>query len=102
MNYIGNRGGVPLIDATLVTAGTDSTNAVYSIPNHTFRFIGNAGIVIMNFSAATTTATGITLQTNNSQTQTLTNGAGAALTTVTAGLHLVVFNKHTNTLSLIA
>lgn len=101
MNYIGNRGGVPLIDATLATAGTESTAAVYSIPNHTFRFIGNAGIVVVNFDTATTSATGITFQTNNGQTQTLTSSAGTAVTTVTIGLHLAVFNKHTNTLSLI-
>ncbi len=101
MNYIGNRNGIPLIDATLTTAGTDSTVAVYTIPNHTFRFIGNAGLVVVNLDSATTSATSISFQTNNGQTQTLTSSTGMTLTSVTIGLHIVLFNKHTNTLSLI-
>ena len=101
MNYIGNRNGIPLIDASLTTAGTESTAAVYIIPNHTFRFVGNAGLVVVNLDSATSTANSINFQTNNGQVQTLTGSTGAALTTITTGLHIVLFNKHTNKLSLI-
>lgn len=98
--YIGNRGGIPLVAATQTTAGSSTTNAVFSMPNHTFRAVGNAGIVIVNFNAATTTATGITLQVNNT-TLPLLNSEGDSLTTLTAGLHILVFDKLNNKLQLI-
>ncbi len=98
--YIGNRGGIPLVAATQTTAGSSTTNAVFSMPNHTFRAVGNAGIVIVNFNAATTTATGITLQVNNT-TLPLLNSEGDSLTSLTAGLHILVFDKLNNKLQLI-
>ena len=54
--FIGNRGGIPLVAATQTTAGSATANAVFSMPNHTFRAMGVAGIMVINFSAATTTA----------------------------------------------
>lgn len=98
--YIGNRGGIPLVAATQTTAGSSTTNAVFSMPNHTFRAVGNAGIVIVNFNAATTTATGFTLQVNNS-TLPLLNSEGDALTSLTTGLHILIFDKLNNKLQLI-
>jgi hypothetical protein len=56
--FIGNRGGIPLVAATQTTAGSATANAVFSMPNHTFRAMGVTGIMVINFSAATTTATG--------------------------------------------
>ena len=53
--YIGNRGGIPLVAATQTTAGSATANAVFSMPNHTFRAMGVAGIMVINFNAATTT-----------------------------------------------
>jgi hypothetical protein len=98
--YIGNRGGIPLVAATQTTAGSASADAVFSLPNHTFRTIGNAGIIVINFSAATTIATGFKLEVNN-VTLPLLDATGAALTALTAGLHIVVFDKLNNKLQLI-
>lgn len=98
--YIGNRGGIPLIAATQTTAGSSSANAVFSMPNHTFRAVGNAGIIVVNFNAATTTATGVNLEVNNVILP-LLNAEGNTLITLTAGLHIIVFDKQNNKLQLV-
>lgn len=48
--FIGNRGGIPLVAATQTTAGSATANAVFSMPNHTFRAMGVAGIMVINFN----------------------------------------------------
>ena len=98
--FIGNRGGIPLVAATQTTAGSATANAVFSMPNHTFRVMGVAGIMVINFNAATTTATGFEMIVNN-VTLSLLASNGEALTTLTAGLHIVVFDKQNNKLQLI-
>ena len=96
-NIIGNRGGVIYTTATLSTAGSSSANAVYTLPNHTFRFLGPAGLIVVTVSAASGTVTGITISVNN-QTLTLTDNTGAEITSLTAGEHLWSFNKTDNTI----
>ena len=49
--FIGNRGGIPLVAATQTTAGSATANAVFSMPNHTFRVMGVAGIMVINLSS---------------------------------------------------
>lgn len=98
--YIGNRGGIPLVAATQTTAGSASANAVFSMPNHTFRIMGVAGIMVVNFNAATTTATGFEITVNNINLPLLASN-GEALTSLTAGLHIIVFDKQNNKLQLI-
>ena len=98
--YIGNRGGIPLVAATQTTAGSATANAVFSMPNHTFRAMGIASIIVINFNAATTTATGFEMMVNN-VTLPLLNSSGAALTSLTEGLHIVVFDKQNNKLQLV-
>lgn len=98
--FIGNRGGIPLVAATQTTAGSATANAVFSMPNHTFRAIGTAGIMVINFNAATTTATGFEIMVNNS-TLPLLASDGDPLTALTAGLHIIVFDKQNNKLQLI-
>jgi len=98
--YIGNRGGIPLVAATQTTAGSSTANAVFSMPNHTFRAMGVAGIMVINFSAATTTATGFEMSVNN-VTLPLLASNGEALTSLTEGLHIVVFDKQNNKLQLV-
>ena len=44
--FIGNRGGIPLVAATQTTAGSATANAVFSMPNHTFRAMGVAGTIV--------------------------------------------------------
>lgn len=98
---IGNRGGVPFITASLVNAGSATTNAVYSLPNHTFRFLGCAGLMVVTIPTATdATVTGVSISVNNQLTP-LTTNTGAALTTLAAGTYLIGFNKSTNSLRLL-
>ena len=57
---IGNRGGVPYVIAKQASAGSTTTNAVYTLPNHVFRFLGPAGLMVISIdtaSAATVTGT---------------------------------------------
>lgn len=96
-NIIGNRGGVVYTTATLATAGSSSTNATYTLPNHTFRFLGQAGLMVVNVSTASGTVTGITISVND-QTLTLTDNTSAAITSLTVGEHLWTFNKSANTI----
>ena len=98
--FIGNRGGIPLVTATQTTAGSATANAVFSMPNHTFRVMGVAGIMVINFNAATTTATGFEIMVNNVSLPLLANN-GEALTALTEGLHIIVFDKQNNKLQLI-
>lgn len=98
--YIGNRGGIPYVAATQLSEGSASANAVYVLPNHVFRFLGQAGLVVVYIpTASATTVSGVDLQVN-SQVMPLTSNAGAALTTISAGMHLLSFNKQNNTLNL--
>ena len=99
--FIGNRGGIPLVAATQTTAGSATANAVFSMPNHTFRAMGVAGIMVINFSAATTTATGFEIMVNNNTLPLLASSDGDPLTALTAGLHIIVFDKQNNKLQLI-
>lgn len=98
--YIGNRGGIPLVAATQTTAGSATADAVFSMPNHTFRALGSAGIMVINFDTATATATGFELMVNNARLPLLASN-GSALTALTEGLHIVVFDKQNNKLQLI-
>lgn len=75
-------------------------HAGFTIPNHTFRAMGVAGIMVINFNAATTTATGFDIMVNNN-TLPLLASDGDPLTALTAGLHIIVFDKQNNKLQLI-
>lgn len=93
-------GGIPLVAATQTTAGSATANAVFSMPNHTFRVMGVAGIMVINFNAATTTATGFEIMVNNVSLPLLASN-GESLTALTEGLHIIVFDKQNNKLQLI-
>ena len=97
---IGNRGGIPTIQASQSNAGSSTTNAVYTFPDHTFRISGPAGLIIATFDLAATTVLGVNV-TVNSQSKALTNSEGEPLTEITAGDHLITFNRVANTLKLI-
>lgn len=98
--YIGNRGGIPLINATQTDAGSSTTNAAFSLPNHTFRNVGLRGLIVVDFNAAITTATGIVATVNNDNLA-ITSSQDDPLTTLTAGLHILLFDKPSNKLQLI-
>ena len=97
---IGNRGGIPTVKALQQSAGSATTNASYILPDHTFRFLGPAGLIIATFDAAVTAALGVNISVNNAS-MALTDAEGDPLTVVTEGDHLITFNKVSNTLKFI-
>ena len=98
--YIGNRGGIPIVDATQSNAGSTTTDAIYTLPSHVFGR-GCKGIIVVNFLGATAaTVTGISISVSGS-TRPLLSSAGDALTTLTTGYHIIVFDKPNNKLNLI-
>lgn len=95
---IGNRGGVPFVTATQTDAGSSTTPAIYTLPNHTFRNLGVAGLMIITIpTASADTVTGVNIVVNN-QTLALTNATNTAITTLPVGDILVAFNKVNNTI----
>ena len=98
---VGNRGGIPIVDATQSNAGSATTNAVYSLPSHVFASRSNRNAVLVNFLSATAaTVTGVTISVNGS-TRPLTNGDGTPVPTLTAGWHWIVVDKANNTINLV-
>ena len=98
--YVGNRGGVPIVEASQSNAGSATTDAIYVLPPHVFGR-GCKGIMVVNFLGATAaTVTGVTISVNGS-TRPLVSATGAALTTLATGYHILVFDKPNNQLSLI-
>lgn len=98
---VGNRGGIPIVDAIQSDAGSATTNAVYSLPNHVFASRCNRLAVLVNFLSATAAAvTGITISVNGS-TRPLTNGDGTPVTTLASGWHWIVVDKANNSLNIV-
>ena len=98
--YVGNRGGIPIVDAIQSSAGSATTDAIYTLPSHVFGK-GCKGIIVVNFLGATDAAvTGVNISVGGS-TRPLLSSAGNALTTLTTGYHIIVFDKPNNKLNLI-
>ena len=98
--YVGNRGGVPVVEAAQSSAGSATTNAIYTLPCHVFGR-GCKGIIVVNFLGATAaTVTGVDISVGGS-TRPLLSSAGDAITTLTTGYHIIVFDKPNNKLNLI-
>lgn len=97
--YIGNRGGVPIVTTTPVVSATDVR---YVLPNHTFRFLGAKGMIIISggIPTGTTTTLPVLIEVNG-ETKPLTNIDGNAVTVATVGtikLIEVLFDKQSGTL----
>ena len=98
--YVGNRGGVPVVEAAQSSAGSATTNAIYTLPCHVFGR-GCKGIIVVNFLGATAAAvTGVDISVGGS-TRPLLSSAGDVITTLTTGYHIIVFDKPNNKLNLI-
>lgn len=98
--YIGNRGGIPIVEASQSNAGSATTNAIYVLPPHVFGR-GCKGIMVVNFLGATAAAvTGVTLSVNGS-TREILSATGEPLTTLATGYHIIVFDKPNNKLNII-
>lgn len=98
--YVGNRGGIPIVEATQSNAGSTTTNAIYTLPCHIFGK-GCKGVIVVNFlGASADTVTGVTISVSGS-TRELLSSAGESLTTLATGYHIIVFDKPNNKLNLI-
>lgn len=98
--YVGNRGGIPIVDATQSNAGSATTNAIYTLPSHVFGR-GCKGIIVVNFLGATDAAvTGVDISVSGS-TRPLLSSSGSAITNLTTGYHIIVFDKPNNKLNLV-
>lgn len=98
--YVGNRGGIPIVEATQSSAGSATTDAIYTLPCHVFGK-GCKGMIIVNFLGATAAAvTGVNISVGGS-TRPLLSSAGDAITTLTTGFHIIVFDKPNNRLNLV-
>ena len=94
---VGNRGGIVYTNATQTDAGSSTTNAIYTLPNHVFRFLGSVGLIVVNMSSTATSVTGITISVNN-QSLPATDNKGNAITTLNSGDYILFFNKQSNTI----
>lgn len=77
---IGNRAGIPVITTT---PNIDTSNVSITLPNHIFRFLGQKGIIIINFKSTIPSGTTTTLPlviSVNGQSLPLTNTAGVSIT----------------------
>lgn len=64
--YVGNRGGIPIVEAAQSSAGSATTNAIYTLPCHVFGK-GCKGIIVVNFLGATAaTVTGVEISVSGS------------------------------------
>ena len=98
--YVGNRGGMPIVEANQSNAGSATTNAIYILPAHVFGR-GCKGIIVVNFLGATAaTVTGVTISVNGS-TRELFSSTDEPLTTLPTGYHIIVFDKPNNKLNLV-
>ena len=98
---VGNRGGIAYAHAIRVSAGDTTTNAIYSLPDHTFRYLGTVGLMVVTVNDASEDIPGVTIQVNG-QSITATQANGTAIPDVTVGDHLLFFNKTTNSIKFFA
>lgn len=98
---IGNRGGIVYTIATQTDAGSSTTNAIYTLPDHTFRFLGQAGLMLVSVNTKAEDVKGVTIQVNG-QTLNATDNYGNEITEVPIGEHLLSFNKANNTIKFFA
>lgn len=103
--YIGNRGGIPVVNAT-PTVGT--ADVQISLPNNVFRFLGAKGIVVVELATAVPTGTTGTLPILaevNGQTRPITNASGAGVTVTELGsttTFVLFFDKPENKLQILS
>lgn len=98
-----NRNGIPMIESTNITVGTD--NVVVGIPRRAFRFLNGNGLILFRLNTAIpdTAETLPILFSSNGFTQPLTLIGGDAATGANmpgAGVYLVYYDKAGNILQL--
>lgn len=102
---IGNRAGIPVVTTT---PKIDTSNVSITLPNHIFRFLGQKGIIIINFNSVIPSGTTTTLPliiSVNGQTLPLTDTTGTAITVANINNTLtfqVYFDKQLNVIRVVS
>ena len=100
-----NRNGVPMLETTSVTVGTD--NVVLALPNRAFRWLNDKGSALIRLNQSIPTGTTTTLPvvfSSNDFTQPLTNVSGTEITVAqipSTGVYVVYYDKDSNTMQLL-
>lgn len=100
-----NRNGIPMIETTSVTVGTDSV--VLNLPNRVFRWLNDKGVILLRLNQpipeGTTATLPIVFQAND-YTQALTNIGGTPITVAQilgTGVYMIYYDKDSNLMQLL-
>ena len=100
-----NRRGIPLIETSSISVTDD--NVVINIPNRSFRWLNDKGIILLRLNQAIPDGTIGTLPvlfSSNDFTQPLTNIGGTAITAAQilgAGVYLIYYDKNANLMQML-
>ena len=102
-NFV-NRRGVAVISVANISVTSD--NVIFALPNNSFRYLDNQGIIYLKVNTeiptGTTTTLPIVLQSNN-VTLPLVNTGGTAITVAeipSTGVYQIYYDKNSNILQL--
>lgn len=100
-----NRNGIPMLESSSVTV--NDNNVVIQLPNRSFRWLNQKGVILFRLNqaipAGTTATLPIVFQTNDF-TQALTNVGGDAITVAqipSTGVYLIYYDKDANLMQLL-
>lgn len=100
-----NRNGIPMIETNSVTVTDD--NVVLTLPNRSFRWLNDKGIILFRLNQSIPTGTTATLPivfSANDFVQPLTNLGGEAITVAqlpSTGVYLIYYSKDNNLMQLL-
>lgn len=100
-----NRRGIPLIETSSINVTDD--NVVINIPNRSFRWLNDKGVILLRLNQVIpdgTTGTLPVLFSSNDFTQPLTNVGGTAITAAQilgAGVYMIYYDKNANLMQLL-
>ena len=100
-----NRRGIPLIETSSITVTDD--NVVINIPNRSFRWLNDKGVILLRLNQVIPDGTTDTLPvvfSSNDFTQPLTNVGGTAITAAQilgAGVYMIYYDKNANLMQLL-
>lgn len=100
-----NRNGIPMLESSSVTV--NDNNVVIQLPNRSFRWLNQKGIILFRLTQAIPTGTTGTLPlvfSSNDFTQALTNVSGAAITVAqlpNTGVYAIYYDKDANIMQLL-
>lgn len=103
-NYV-NRRGIPIIETNSISVTDD--NIVFSLPNRTFRFLNDKGVILFRLNQSIpdgTTATLPIVFSVNDFTMPLTNVGGTPITVAQIpgpGVYMIYYDKDANLMQLL-